>query len=143
MRFLGLFIGLHLGLNKNRFWFLNFKEYVRYETSILSVDAFRVQTFSEILRISERDWQLSLRFSEIYLNCQLLSDTLMLLKNILGEPKTVANPSLRIGDSVANPCQRFYESPRNIYTLRSVSQRTANQKSTKIGEPQAQLPILI
>ncbi len=87
------------------------------------------QTFSEILRISEKDWQLSPRFSAIHLNCKLFSDMLMLLKNILGEPWTVANPSPRTGDSIANPSQRFYESPRNIYTLSSVSRRTANQKS--------------
>ncbi len=67
----------------------------------------------------------------------------MLLKNIPGEPRTVANPSPRTGDSVANPSQRFEESLRNIYTLSSVSWRTANQKSTKIGEPEAQLPILL
>ncbi len=67
----------------------------------------------------------------------------MLLKNILGEPKTVANPSLRTKESVANPSQRFYESPRNIYTLSSIAQRTAKQNSTKIGEPQAQLPIFL
>jgi hypothetical protein len=101
-----------------------------------------VQTFSEILRISEKVWQLSPRFSEIYLNCQLLLDTLMLLKNILGEPRTVANPSPRTGDSIANPSRRFYEFPITFYTLSSVSQRTAKQKSTKIGEPQAKLPIL-
>jgi hypothetical protein len=46
------------------------------------------QTFSEILRISEKDWQLNLRSSEIYLNCQLLWDMLMLCKNVLGEPRT-------------------------------------------------------
>ncbi len=55
----------------------------------------------------------------------------------------VANPSPRIGDTVANHSRRFYNSPRNIYTLISVSRRTANQKSTKIGEPHAHLPILI
>jgi hypothetical protein len=56
----------------------------------------------------------------------------------------VANPSLRTGDSVANPAWRFYEShPRNIFTLSSVPWRTANQKSMKIGDPQAQLPILL
>jgi hypothetical protein len=136
-------VWMHLGLNKNRFWFLNFKEAPSIWDSHLKFWCVSVQTFSEILRISKKDWQLSPRFSEIYLNCQLLSDMLMLLKNILGEPRTVANPSPRIRDSVANPFQRFYESLRNINTLSSVSWRTANQKSTKIGEPQAQLSILL
>jgi hypothetical protein len=35
------------------------------------------------------------------------------------------------------------QSLRNIYTLSSVSRRIANKKSTKIGEPQAQLPVLL
>jgi hypothetical protein len=56
---------------------------------------------------------------------------------------SVANPSLRTGDAVANHSRKFYVSPINIYTLSSVSRRTANQKSTKIGEPQAHLPILL
>ncbi len=56
---------------------------------------------------------------------------------------SVDNPSPRTGDSVANHSRRFYDSPRNIYTLSNVSWRTANQKSTKTGELQAQLPILL
>jgi hypothetical protein len=56
---------------------------------------------------------------------------------------SVVNPSPRTGDSVVNHSRRFYDSPRNIYTLNSVSRRTANQKSTKIGESQAQLPKIL
>ncbi len=134
---------MNLGLNKNCLRFLNFKEAPSKWDSHFWFWCVSVQTFSEILRISKKDWQQSPRFSEIYLNCQLLSDILMLLKNILGEPRTVANPSPWTGDSVANPSQRFYESPRNIYTLSSVSRRNTNQKSTKIGELQAQMPILL
>ncbi len=89
---------MHLGLNKNRFWFLNFKEAPSIWDSLFKFCCVSVQTFSEILRISEKVWHLSPRFSEIYLNCQLLLDTLMLLKNILGEPRTVANPSPRTGE---------------------------------------------
>ncbi len=129
--------------NKNRFWFLNFKEAPSIWNSHFKFWCVSIQTFSEILRISEKDWQLSPRFSEIYLNCQLLADTLMLLKNILGEPKTVADPSQRTGDSVANPSQKFYESPRIIYTLSSISRRSAYQNFTKIREPLTQLPILL
>ncbi len=97
-------------LNKNRFWFLNFKEAPSIWGSHFKFLCVSVQTFSEILRISE---------------------------------DLVANPSPRTGDSVANHSRRFYDSPRKIFTLSSVSRRTANQKSTKIGELQAQLPILL
>jgi hypothetical protein len=48
---------------------------------------------------------------------------------------SVANPSPRTGDSVANYSWRFYDSLR--------TRRTANQKSTEIGEPQAQLPKIL
>jgi hypothetical protein len=48
---------MHLGLNKNSFWFLNLKELHQYAADMLSFYEFR-QTFSEILRISEQDWQL-------------------------------------------------------------------------------------
>jgi hypothetical protein len=47
---------MHLGLNENRFWFLNFEE-----ASSIWGSHFKfwwVQTFSEILRISEKVWQL-------------------------------------------------------------------------------------
>ncbi len=37
----------------------------------------------------------------------------------------------------------FYGSPRNIYTLSSFFWRTVYQISMKIGDPQAQLPILL
>jgi hypothetical protein len=43
-------------------------------------------------------------------------------------------------------CQFFSEilkSLRNIYTVSSVSRRIANKKSTKIGELQAELPVLL
>jgi hypothetical protein len=46
-------------------------------------------------------------------------------------------------DSVANPSQRFQESLRSIYTLSSIDQKLVNQKSTKIEEQWAVLPILL
>ncbi len=48
---------------------------------------------------------------------------------------SVANPSPRTVDSVANPSWGFYES-EDLH-LSSVSRRTVNQKSMKIGEPWA------
>ncbi len=71
------------------------------------------QIFSEILRISEKDWPLNLRFDEkVYLYYKLLGDTLMLLKNILGEPRT--RLPILVGDSMSlregfPPRQRFSE----------------------------------
>ncbi len=109
-------VWMHLGLNKNHFWFLNFEEAPPIWGSHFKFWCVSVQTFSEILRISKKDWQ---------------------LRNSVANPSLrtgdlVANPSPRTGNSVANHSRRFYDSPRNIYTLSSVSWRTANQKSTKI-----------
>jgi hypothetical protein len=80
-------VWMHLGLNRNRFWLLNFKETPLIWDSHFKFWCVSCQPFLEILRIS-KDWQLSQRFADIYLNCKLLWDTLMLLKNILREPKT-------------------------------------------------------
>jgi hypothetical protein len=54
-----------MGLNKNRFWFLNFKEAPSIWGSHFKFLCVSVQTFSEILRISKKDRQLSLRFSNL------------------------------------------------------------------------------
>ncbi len=97
-------VWMHLGLNKNRFWLLNFEEAPSIWGSHFKFWCVSVQSFSE-------------------------------------NGDSVANPSPRTGDSVANHSWRFYDSPRNFYILSSVSRRTACQKSTKIGDPQAQLPI--
>jgi hypothetical protein len=51
-------VWMHLGLNKNRFWFLNFEEAPSKWGSHFKFWCVSVQTFSEILRISEKDWQL-------------------------------------------------------------------------------------
>ncbi len=70
---------MHLGLNKNRFWFLNFKKLLRYEAAILSFYAFQLN---------------------------LLGDSQNLREGLATED-LVANPSPRIGDSVANHSRRF------------------------------------
>jgi hypothetical protein len=49
---------IHLDLNENRFWFLNFKEAPSVWGSHFKFWCVSIQTFSEILRISEKDWQL-------------------------------------------------------------------------------------
>jgi hypothetical protein len=62
-----------LGLNMNHFWFLSFKEAPLIWYRHFKFWCVSCQTFSEILRISEKDRQLN---------------PLMLWKNILGEPRT-------------------------------------------------------
>jgi hypothetical protein len=67
---------IYLGLNRNRFWFLNFKDAPLIWHSHFKFWCFSCQTFLENLRISLKDWQLSLWFSEkFYLYCKLLGDT--------------------------------------------------------------------
>ncbi len=75
---------MHLGLNVNRLWFFNFKEGSSILYSYFGYWCVSYQTFSEILWISEKDWQ-------------RIEDTLMLLKNILGEPRNKL--SIILGDS--------------------------------------------
>ncbi len=98
-------VWMHLGLNRNRFWFLSFKEAPSIWDRHFMFWCVSCHTFSEILRISEKDWQMNLWFPEIYLNWKLLWDMLMLWKNILGEPSTQL--SILRGHSVANPSWRF------------------------------------
>ncbi len=54
---------IYLGLNGNRFWFLNFKDCSPILYSYFKYWCVPYQTFSKILWISEKDWQLSPRFS--------------------------------------------------------------------------------
>ncbi len=96
-------VWMHLGLNVNRLWFWNF-----YEAPLIFGNYFKFwcvsyQTFSEIRRISEKDWQLSYRNSCV-----------------------VEEPSRRTAELVFNHSRKFYKSSRSIDTLYSVSRRTAN-----------------
>ncbi len=75
---------MHLGLNVNRLWFFNFKEGFSILYSYFKYWCVSCQTFSEILWISEKYWQ-------------RIEDTLMLLKNILREPRNKL--SIILGDS--------------------------------------------
>jgi hypothetical protein len=58
----------------------------------------------------------------------------MLLENILGDTLTIVIGSLRMLEIT---------SPRSIYTLSSISQRTAKQKNMKIEEQLTRLSILL
>jgi hypothetical protein len=69
MRFLGLFfwVGLmHRGLNVNRLWFLNFNDAPLIFDNYFKFRFVSGQTFSEILKFSGKDWQLSLQFSNFW-----------------------------------------------------------------------------
>ncbi len=84
----------YLGLNENRCWFLNFKEGSLILCSYFKDRCVPYQTFSEILRISEKNWQLSLRFSNFSSFW------------VSGPPRNAAKG--------VNTSRRFYESPRMI-----------------------------
>ncbi len=56
-------IRMYLGLNVNRLWFLNFNDDPLILDNYFKFRRVSGQRFSEILRISEMDWQLSLRIS--------------------------------------------------------------------------------
>ncbi len=107
MRFLQLFFGLngfYLVLKGYRFWFLNFKDVSSILDSYFKYWCVSYQTFSEIRRISEEDWQLSPRFSNFSFFW------------VSGPPRNVAKG--------VNTSQRFVESPRMIDNQFSGSPRT-------------------
>jgi hypothetical protein len=90
-------VWIYLGLNGKRFWFFNFKEGSLILDSYFKYWCVSCQTFSEIRRISEKDWQLSLRFSNFSLFW------------VGGPPRNAAKG--------VNTSQRFIESPRMIHNL--------------------------
>jgi hypothetical protein len=85
---------IYLGLNWNRFWFLNFKECPLILDSYLQYWCVPYQTFSEICRISEKDWQLSPQLSNFSFFW------------VSGPPRNVAKG--------INTFRRFVEPPRMI-----------------------------
>ncbi len=105
-------VWIYLGLNGNRFSFLNFKKGFLILESFLKYWCVSCQTFSEILRISEKDWQLSSRFSNFYLFW------------VRGTPRKAAkgvNPSRRFIDSLRMIDNLFRGSPRMFFNNISVS----------------------
>ncbi len=71
-------VWMHLGLNKNCFWFLNFEEAPSIWGSHFKFWCVSVQTFSEILRISRRfgTWGLSCQFfsENWWISCESFSE---------------------------------------------------------------------
>jgi hypothetical protein len=90
-------VWIYLGLNGNRFSFLNFKEGSLILDSYFKYWCVSCRTFSEIRRISEKDWPLCLRFSNFSLFW------------VSGPPRKAAKG--------VNTSRRFYESPRMIDDL--------------------------
>ncbi len=106
MRFLRFFLACmdFSRPERDRFWFLNFKDVSSILDSYFKYWCVSYQTFSEIRRISEKDWQLSTRFS----NFSLFWAS--------GHPRNAAKG--------VNTSQRFYKSPRMIDNQFSGSPRT-------------------
>jgi hypothetical protein len=88
-------------MDRNCFCFLNFKDGLLISDSHFKLSCFSCQTLSEILKISEKDWQLNLWFSKKFsFYCRLLEETLMLLKNILRESQTQLSILLRVSKNL-------------------------------------------
>jgi hypothetical protein len=105
---------IYLGLNENRYWFLNFKEDSSILNSYFKYWCVPYQTFSEIRRISENDWQLSPRFSNFSFFW------------VSGPPRNAAkgvNTSRRFVESPRMIDNQFRGSPRMFFNNRSVSLR--------------------
>ncbi len=113
-------VWMHLGLNVNRLWLYNFYEGPSILGNYFKFWCASYHTFLEIHRIPEKDWQLSERHAYV-----------------------VEEHSRRTAELVVNRSWRFYEAPRSIDTLCSISWRTANPEKRKIREPQTQLSILL
>jgi hypothetical protein len=125
MRFLWLFFWLewiYLDLKRNRFWFLNFEDVSSILDSYFMYWCVSYQTFSEIRRISEKDWQLSMRFSNFCLFW------------VSGPPRNAAkgvNTSRRLVGSLRMIDNHFSGSPRTFFNNISVSIR---QLSILLGD---------
>jgi hypothetical protein len=97
---------IYIGLKGNRFWFLNFKDVSSILDSNFKYWRVPYQIFSEICRISEKDWQLITRFSNFSLFWVSVS------------PRNAAKG--------VNTSRRFVESPRMIDNQFSGSPRMFN-----------------
>jgi hypothetical protein len=121
MRFLRLFYG-YLGLKENRYRFLNFKECSSILDIYFKFWCVPYQTFSEILRISEKDWQLCPLFSNFYFFW------------VSGPPRNTTkgvNTSRRFVESPRMIDNQFRGSPRMFFNNISVSLR---QLSILLGD---------
>ncbi len=119
-------VWMHLGPNKNRFWFLHFEEAPSIWGSHFKFWCISVQTFSGILRISGKDWQLR---TQLPILLRELGTLLPILLREWGLSCQSFSEILWFFEKSVHPKQRFWENRL--------------QKSTKIGDSQAQLPILL
>ncbi len=95
---------IYLGLKGNCFWFLSLKDVSSILNSYFKYRCVSYQTFSEICRISEKVWQLSMWFSNFSLFW------------VSGSARNTAKG--------VNTSRRFVESPRMIDNQFSGSPRT-------------------
>ncbi len=115
-------VWIYLGLNGNRFSFLNFKEDSFILDSYFQYWCVSCQTFSEIRRISKKDWQLTWHFSNF------------LLFWVSGPPRNAAkgvNTSRRFVESLRMIDTLFHGSPRIFFNNISVS---LIQSSIRLGD---------
>ncbi len=118
-------VWMHLGLFENRLSFSNCHEAPSIFGSYFKFWCLSYQTFSEIRRISEKDWQLNPWFSKKERHSYVVEEH-----------------SRRTAELVVNHSRRFYESQISNDTLCNISRKTANPEKRKIGDPQIQLSIL-
>ncbi len=104
-------VWIYLGLNGNRFS-LNFKEDCFILDSYFKYWCVSCQTFSEIRRISEKDWQLSSRFSNF---------SLFWVSGPLRNAAKGVNTSRRFVESPRMIDNLFHGSPRMLFNQISVS----------------------
>jgi hypothetical protein len=105
---------MYLGLIVNRLWFLNFNDASLILDNYFKFWSVSGQTFSEILRISEKDWQLSLRFSNFR--------------------RFLVSGSLRNAAEGINISRRIIESPRMIGNWVPVLGQGLATESPVLGE---------
>jgi hypothetical protein len=105
---------MYIGLEGNHFWFLNFKDASSIFDSNFKYWCVSYQTFSEIRRISKKDWQLSTRFSNF---------SLFWVSGSLRNAAKGDNTSRRFIEPLRMIDNQFSGSPRMFFNNISVSIR--------------------
>jgi hypothetical protein len=103
-------VWIYLGLNGNRFSFLNFKEGSLILDSYFKYWCISCQTFSEIHRISEKDWQLSSRFCNF---------SLFLVSSPPRNAAKGVNTSWRFVDNLFNSSLRMFFNNISVSLIQS------------------------
>ncbi len=122
-------VWMHLGLNMNRFWFLDFEEAPSIWGSHFKFWCVSVQTFSEILRISEKGWQLRTQLPILLrdLGTQLpilIRELVALLPIILGDSTILRE--------IFTPWAAFFGEPLTKNLQKLENRRLSCQKFSEI-----------